>query len=205
MDCSSPEGNCVNDYTEGCRSNFCYNSVESVMDYLATVDISNVYRAVNIHPTSREKQGLAWDFRAGNVYLRDNWLCMGLSSSPYVFSKLSDFVVRCMVREDFPDCINYLDDFCVVARDKNTCSDAQWKLVKILCRLGFYVSYKKLVCLGQIIRFLRIDMDTVSMELRLPSDKLDNLINQLNIFLRRRKAAKKELESLAECLHTAVR
>ena len=58
VDCSSPEGICVNDYTEGCRSNFCYNSVESltellqVGDYLATVDISNAYKAV-LHKLSR--------------------------------------------------------------------------------------------------------------------------------------------------------
>ena len=64
------------------------------------------------------------------MYVHDNWLCMKLSSSPYVFSKLSDFVVRCMVREGYPDCINYVDDFCVVARDEKICSRAQWELVK---------------------------------------------------------------------------
>ena len=82
---------CVNDYTQGCQSNFSYNSVESVTNllqlgvYLATVDITNAYQAINIHPISRERQGVQWDFGGGTVYMRDNYLCMGLSSSPYVF------------------------------------------------------------------------------------------------------------------------
>ena len=58
--------------------------------------------------------------------MRDNRLCMGLSSSPDVFSKISDFVVTCMVREGFSDCINYLDDFCVLARREDDCVKAQW-------------------------------------------------------------------------------
>ena len=61
--------------------------------------------------------------------MRHNRFCMGLSSTPYVFSKVSDFVVRCMVMEGFSDCINYLDDFCVLARTEEECVKAQWALV----------------------------------------------------------------------------
>ena len=86
-----PTGFCVNKFTDQCQTNFSYNSVGSVTkllqpgDYLPTLDISNAYRAVNIHPSCRERQGLSWDFGDGLTYLRDNWLYMGLSSSPYVF------------------------------------------------------------------------------------------------------------------------
>ena len=172
VDCSSPDGNCVNDHTRGCRVNFCYNSVESVTelliegDYCATVDISNTYRAINIHPVCRERQGLSWDFSEGVVYLRDNRLCMGLSSSPFVFSKVSDFVVRCMVRKGHAECINYLDDFCLIARTLGECRAGQLKLVAILRRLGFYISFKKLTHPSQIVRFLGIDIDSVRMEFR---------------------------------------
>ena len=74
--------------TNQCCTNFSYNSVGSVTkllqpgNYLATLDISNAYRAVNIDPLCRERQGLSWDFGKGLTYLRDNWLCMGLCSSP---------------------------------------------------------------------------------------------------------------------------
>lgn len=29
----------------------------------------------------------------------DNRICMGLSSNPFIFSKISDFEVHCVVRE----------------------------------------------------------------------------------------------------------
>ena len=206
VDCSSPTGFCVNDHTLSCRTKFSYNSVETVTkhlqegDYMATVDISNAYRAVNIHPACRERQGLSWDFGDGIVNLRDNRLCMGLSSSPYVFSKLSDFIVRCMVREGRDVCVNYLDDFCVVSRDVQGCLEAQRGLVGILRRIGFYVSFKKLTPPNRITRFLGIDIDSVVMELRLPIDKLVKLVDQLKIYLRRRKATRLELEGLGGVL-----
>ena len=71
VDCSSPDGTCVNNFTEGCRNNFSYKSVEDVTelmqkgDFLAITDIHSAYRAVNIHSCCREKQGLAWDFKDG--------------------------------------------------------------------------------------------------------------------------------------------
>ena len=62
---------------------------------------------------------------------------MGLSSSPYMFSKISDFIVRCLVRGGFEECVNYLDDFCVVSYMMAGCTTAQWALLAILLRLGF--------------------------------------------------------------------
>ena len=93
MDYSTPTGFYVNKDTDQCRTKFSYNSVGSVTrllqpsNYLATLDISNAYRAVNIHPSCRERQGLSCDFGKTVTYLRDNQLCMGLSSSPYMFLK----------------------------------------------------------------------------------------------------------------------
>ena len=206
VDCSSPTGFCVNEHTGSCRTTFSYNSVETVTqilqegDYMATVDISNAYRAINIHPGCRERQGLSWDFGDGLTHLRDNRLCMGLSSSPFVFSKISDFVVRCMVREGVEECVNYLDDFCVVSRSVDGCVRAQRILVAILRRLGFYMSFRKLSTPAQVTRFLGIDIDSIAMELRLPADKLEKLTVQLNLYLRRRKATRLELESLGGVL-----
>ena len=93
-----------------------------------------------------------------------------------------------MVRKGFSDCINYLDDFCVLARTEGDCVKVQWALVKILRRLGFYISYKKLGAPTQVIRFLGIDVDSIALELRLTLDKLLKLQNLLQCFLNRRKA-----------------
>ena len=76
---------------------------------------------------------MSWDFGKWTVYLRDNRLCMGLSSSPFVFSKINNFVVRCMVREGYSKCVNYLDDFCVVSRTSEGCAAVQRTLLGGCC------------------------------------------------------------------------
>ena len=206
VDCSSPSGSCVNDHTWSCRTKFSYQSVDSITeflqegDHLATVDISNAYRAVNTHPDSRVRQGLAWDFGNGTCFMRDNRLCMGLSSSPFVFSKISDLVVRCLCREGFTQCINYLDDFCMVDREVAACEASQRELIAILRRLGFSISFKKLTPACRITRFLGIEIDSGRMELRLPQDKLEKLQGILHSFIKRRKASKLELQKLGGIL-----
>ena len=211
VDCSNPDSFSVNSFTQDCKIPFHYRSLQDVTDllqendFLSTVDISNAYRAVHIHPTCRNRQGLSWDFGEGLIYLRDNRLCMGLSSSPFVFSKISDFIVRCLVREGFSECINYLDDFCLIGRTKEMCREMQWTLINILRRVGFYVSYKKVVAPKQMVRFLGIIVDSVKMTLSLPLDKIQKLKSQLNFFKNKRKASRLELEKLAGILAHACK
>ena len=55
---------------------------------MSVIGIADAYRAVPIHPDDRIRQGLSWQFTdsVGFSYMIDNRLCMGLSSSPYIFS-----------------------------------------------------------------------------------------------------------------------
>ena len=94
VDCSRPVGESVNGCTDAVAVKFSYNSVDNVAeqmergDFMATIDIKDAYRAVSIHPRDRERQGLQWEFSKGKrTFMKDNRLCMGLSSSPYIFSK----------------------------------------------------------------------------------------------------------------------
>lgn len=206
VDCSRPEGESVNNYTDEVTVKFSYSSVDDVAelmqrgDYLATVDIRDAYRAVSIHPRDRDRQGIFWDFGDDPVFLRDNRLCMGLSSSPYVFSKLSDFIVRCAVREGAGEVVNYLDDFCLVARDFESGCAAQAVLMAILRRLGFYISFPKVTSPATKTRFLGIDIDTVALEMTLPEDKLVKMTSALVALEGRKRATRIQLERLAGLL-----
>ena len=210
VDCSKPTGCSVNSHTDQVSVKFRYKSVDNVAelmergDYLSTVDIKDAYRAIAIHPRDRDRQGLHWDFDpldpSACTYMKDNRLCMGLSSSPYVFSKISDFVVRCAVREGTGRVVNYLDDFCVISSDfAEGCRD-QSVIMAILRRLGFHISFSKLVSPSTSARFLGIIIDTVSLEMSLPQDKLDKLVAILRHFKGRRKATRRDLERLGGLL-----
>ena len=207
VDCSRPAGESVNLFTDAVAVKFSYKSVDHVAqamekgDYMATLDIKDAYRAVSIHPRDRERQGLHWAFNQGCcTYMEDNRLCMGLSSSPYVFSKLSDFVVRCAIREGVDWVVNYLDDYCIVSGTLAEGCRSQGKLISILRRLGFQVSFKKLRSPATTIRFLGIDIDSVALEMRLPEDKLGRLRSILRELGNRRKMSRREMERLGGLL-----
>ena len=69
-----------------------------------------------------------------------------------MFSKISDFIVRCMVR----DLMHYLDVFCIEFRDTESGCVAQAILRAILPRQGFYISFLKVTSPATKTRFLRI-------------------------------------------------
>ena len=207
VDCSRPRGSSVNDSTDTVSVKFSYRSVDDVVeimeqgDYMSTIDIKDAYRAVAIHPRDRERQGLHWIFGGREcTYMKDNRLCMGLSSSPYVFSKLSDFITRCASREGVTRVVNYLDDFCIVSATLSEGRLSQEKLVAILRRIGFHISFRKLQSPSTTVRFLGIEIDSVGLELRLPGDKLTRLIHILDQVGVRRKVSRRELERLGGLL-----
>ena len=170
-------------------------------DFIATIDIKDVYRAISIHPVGRPHQAIQWDWGTGKgpELFFDNPLCMRLSSSPYIFNHISDFVVCCAAREGVCRGIIYLDDFAVLGYSACDCMISQMKIVSIIWRLGFYLSYPKVVASSQDCRLLGIDIDTILLQLRLPPDTLIKLKEQLCQFLGKHKSSCKELGHLAHC------
>ena len=67
-DCSKPSELSVNNFTDEISDKISYHSVDSVVnimernDFLTTLDISEAYRAVPIHPSDRIRQGICWQF-----------------------------------------------------------------------------------------------------------------------------------------------
>lgn len=151
IDCSKPEGGSINNYVNEVSAPFSYQGVDDLVgemarnDYIAMIDIKDAYRAINIHPSDRPCQAIIWDFGSGEEVSFENRLCMGLSFSPFIFNDISDFIVRCGMREGVASCINYLDDFAVLRGTTNECSINQGIIMVILHRMDFYLSYPKLL------------------------------------------------------------
>ena len=66
--------------------------------------------------------------------------------------------------------------------------------MRVLRRIGFYISFKKVSEVATTVRFLGIDINSITLELTLPRDKLDKTLDILYRLQGRRKATKKELE-----------
>ena len=128
-----------------------------------------------------------WDFGSGVELFLDNRMCMGLSSSSFIFTCISDFVVRCCAREGVNNVVNYLDDFAILCSTQDTCAVNQGVIISILRWFGSFISFPKLRPPSTCNKFLGIEIDSVALQLWLPIEKILKLKALLLPYLSRRK------------------
>lgn len=208
-DASRPPGAAMNDYATLDKVKF--QSLEDACRlakpnyYCAKVDLKSAYRSVAIHPEDYKMTGLKWKFQGSDsaVYMFDTRLPFGSRRGPSIFHRLSQAVKRCMRRKGFSDVVVYIDDFLIVAPTYERCYEALLTLIRLLRRLGFAISWPKVVGPTQRITFLGVEIDTVSSTLSLGVEKLAKLQQQLSFFYKRKRASKLQLQSLAGLLNWA--
>ena len=135
-------------------------------------------------PPHRELQGFRWMFGTHDSsqynYYVDNRLCFGFSCAPFIFNRISNAIVRMMARRGFRAVVSYLDDFLIIGSTKEESQRGLVTFINLLHYLGFNVSWRKVVSSTQRITFLGIELDSSTMSLRLPEDKLNRLIDLVN-------------------------
>ena len=137
------------------------------------------------------------------AYFVDTKLPFGSMEAPGIFHRLYQAVRRMMARRDF-NIVAYLDDFFICESSKARCRKALSCLIFLLRKLGFYINWKKVVDPTQHLTFLGIDINSVSMQLSLPENKLLELRRELASFMGRQRASKQQLQSLAGKLNWAA-
>lgn len=201
-DCRRPLGMSINNFMDQTHQYFSYNSVDLVASlmsqdcFMATLDISSAYRSVHIHPAHWKYHGIAWDIEGSFRFLYDVRLSFGLKCAPFVFTQISNFVVRCLHRRGITRLVNYLDDYILFGDSFESCQFAQSVLVSVLVSLGFFISWGKCTSPSKFTRFLGVDFDSSSMVLRLPEEKLRALHSELWFFKGRARATRHQIQRL---------
>ena len=201
-DCSRPDGLAVNDYcTSDWKQKFAKvdDAAKLVTPgcFMAKVDLKQAYRSVPISKHSQQVTGLKWQFGNNIVYLQDTRLCFGSKLAPGIFHRLTQAVKRMLKRRGLKATVVYLDDFFIKAETFADCIFALNTLVFLLRKLGFQINWNKVVDPTKKLIFLGIEIDSVDMCLRLPDDKLSQVRQELSRFAARKRASKKQLQSLA--------
>lgn len=205
-DCKGPIGSSINSFMTTTYKEFCFASVDNVMDmiqpgyYMASVDIQAAYRSILVHPSQWGYQGISWNIKGKETFLCDTHVCFGLKSAPYLFTQISNFILRCLKRRGFGKCLVYLDDFLVLGDSKQECEQAQLTLISILRSLGFYVSWKKCVVPTQSITYLGVVFDSKNMTVSLPKDKMERLQREISFFMEKTRATKLQVQKLCGIL-----
>ncbi|CAC5402088.1 unnamed protein product [Mytilus coruscus] len=207
-DCSRPLGSAVNDFAEDMEKQK-FQSVDDAAKlvtkncFMAKVDLKSAYRSVGISCCSQQVTGLQWTFPDGQTHtFIDKKLPFGSKLAPGIFHRLSQAIRRMMSRRGFT-VIAYLDDFFICERTKQRCAHGLRVLIDLLRKLGFAISWSKVFDPCQKLVFLGVEIDSTSLELRLPLTKLEQLRAELADFKQRKHVSKKQLQSLAGKLNWA--
>ena len=201
-DASRPAGNALNDYAT--TNHFKYQSIQDAVDlvtpgcYFAKLDLANAYRCVKIHPSNFKATGLKWRFTGDkhDTYLIDERLPFGAARSPEIFNRLTQAVREIMKRKGYDTIIAFLDDFLVIGRSYGECLQTLNELLRLLRHLGFQINYKKIEGPTREITFLGIVLNSITMNLSIPEEKLRDVESTMKSFLTSQKVNKRKIQSL---------
>ena len=138
-------------------------------DFMAKIDLKDAYFAAV--PISEPDKNYLRFRRKGQMY-QFNCLPFGLSCAPWVFTKITK-AVAAVLREMGVRIIIYIDDMLIMAESETLLRD---HIIYLLENLGFMIDFPKSSLESKrTMEFLGFQVDSTSMELKLPGDKIKNI------------------------------
>ena len=176
---------------------------------LAKMDLKEAYRSIPVHPADRPLLAVRWQ----GITFVDGALPFGLRSAPKLFSAVADGLLWIFFKGGVQLAIHYLDDFLFLGPPHGPgCSQSLQKALHLCEELGVPVAPDKTEGPATSIIFLGIEIDTQAGQLRLPREKLADLIATLQSWMRpdrlhipKHSGTKRDLLSLIGKLHHASR
>ena len=186
VDLSSPHNGSINDNLHRHLSHVSYASTDDaamLMHFLgpgallAKIDIQNAYRLVPIHPEDRCFLGVSWQ---GSVYV-DCQLPFGLATAPAIFNALAEALEWILKSRGVHHVIHYLDDFLLLGHpNSDECAMALRTTLATCRELGVPLAEDKVEGPAPLLTFQGIELNTMTMSLGLPQDKLASLRDLLH-------------------------
>ncbi len=166
---------------------------------MAKIDIQQAYRNVPIYPWDRTLLGMKWK----EVVYIDKVLPFGLRSAPIIFSALADALTWIIKQKGVEFLDHYLDDFISVGDPESPECGLNLSVMLDMCRdTGTPIEKEKM---ATSIEFLGVELDSRTMQIRLPADKLARLRQLTAEWMGRKSGKKRELFSLIDILSHACK
>ena len=212
LDLSSPEGHSVNDGIPKPPFSVQYVTVDSFIEgimargrgtLMAKFDVASAYRNVAVHPQDRPLLGMVW---RGKYYV-DMALPFGLRSAPYIFTAIADLVQWMLTHNYGVDFLrHYLDDFLTLGPPASpVCYNNLQACIQLCSKIGLPLHPEKLEGPSTCLSILGIELDSTTMQARLPAEKRERIIALLGTWSGKRFCRRRELESLIGHLHHACK
>ena len=201
---SSPEGGSVNDGISRAEFSLEYTTIDTSVSaimklgagsYLTKIDVRNAFRLCPVRPEDWHLLGIAWQDR----FYRNKVLPFGLRSAPYIFNSLSEsleWIIRNTGK--IHDILHYLDDFLNVSAPSLPLASLQRTIFLDLFRyLRAPVATEKVEGPSTNLEFLGIKLDTGSLSMPIPQDKLHDILSIASNALQRGTVTRRELVSVS--------
>lgn len=158
---------------------------------MATLDLKDAYYLVPIDKSSRKYLR----FRFQGVLFEFTCLPFGLSTAPYVFTKIMKPVVSHLRSQGIQSVI-YLDDLFLIGKSHQECQSFVNQTLNLLVKLGFIINYKKSsLSPSTQCKFLGFILDSRRMLITLPVDKKKQVKKMINKFMSINSCRIRELAS----------
>ena len=212
MHLSAPAGNNMNDFISKDDFSLHYTSIDDAVKILlslgrgarmAKVDLKSAFRMIPVRKEDWQFLGIRW---RGRFYV-DTCLPFGLRSAPFLFNQFAD-VLAWILQNNYGLhwLIHYLDDYFLAGPPNSTlCENHLHCFLRVCKLLGFPVALDKVEGPATILTFLGLELDSVLQQIRLPRTKLNEILEELTLWLQCRKTTKRQLLSLIGKLAFAAR
>lgn len=147
--------------------------------FMASVDLTDAYYLISVREADRKYlrfifEGILFEFLV---------LPFGLSSAPYVFTKILKPLISILRNEGFKSVI-YLDDLLLLADSYFECNRNVSRTIELLEFLGFLINKQKsqLVPVNEI-QYLGFVYNSIDMTVALPDSKILKLSSQIDKFI----------------------
>ena len=166
---------------------------------MAETDIDSAFRLIPVHPSDHPLLGFQFN---GHFYY-DSCLPFGASSSCALFesfSKALEWIAKHKLGTK--EIIHILDDFLIFGPpNSDDCNKSLSRFLSMCSEVGVPIKSEKTERATTCLTFMGLELDSISMEARLPLDKIEKLRTSLAQHARKRKIKLKELQSLLGLLN----
>lgn len=160
--------------------------------YFASIDLRHAYYSINM--AENDQKFLRFQWREKNY----QYTCLpnGITSAPRIFTKLMKPVYSTLRQYGHKN-VAYIDDSLLIADTPLECTNNVKDTVCLLQNLGFFIHEKKSVFIPtQMITFLGNVIDSVSMTVTLPKEKVDRIKDECLRLQKKNKTSIREVSRI---------
>ena len=160
---------------------------------MAKTDIADAFRIVPINKRDQHLLG----FRFNHQWYFDRCLPMGCSSACKIFERVSDAIVHILkVKYNVINIVKYLDDFIFITKSKEDCHRAMAVFSHLCNIIGVPIAKHKTEGPSTKMIFLGYHIDTSTMVVSIPANKITQYKENINSFLIQKQCTLRQLKSM---------